>query len=279
MWWYISYTCLIHITLLLPLDYIFECLLITHFSSFKFTCSIFQYFWPLRSFVGWTISWLALYSLCIIFVEPWWMHFQQGGEIYTNHSLGEMLCSKGKFACVAFERGSFWALCSIFTWSNFISSHDWHWALAASFWGIHVIFSQSHWAVALILGDWDFASSGSFLLFHLASGSFGISYVYFLFQFSNYQICIECCQYTYQGGEWGPVMVTPGVMSDWQSLCADVFLGCEMQVQGAMWRLTARGEDQVKGSGKNASRIGPRDSKRSGGVTGGPHGTRINKET
>jgi len=56
-----------------------------------------------------------------------------------------------------------------------------------------------------------------------------------------------------------------------------------MQVQGATWRSTARGEgqvgeDQVKGSGENKSRFGPRDLKRPGGVAGGLHGARIDKE-
>ena len=54
-------------------------------------------------------------------------------------------------------------------------------------------------------------------------------------------------------------------------------------MQGATWRSTARGEgrvgeDQVKGSGENKSRFGPRDLKRSGGVAGGLHGARIDKE-
>ena len=39
-----------------------------------------------------------------------------------------------------------------------------------------------------------------------------------------------------------------------------------------------RGEGQMKGSGMNASRLGTRDSKRSGGVTGGLHGAWTNKE-
>ena len=45
-----------------------------------------------------------------------------------------------------------------------------------------------------------------------------------------------------------------------------------------MRRSMARGEGQVKGSELNASRLGPRDSKMPDGVTGGPHGARIDKE-
>jgi len=55
-------------------------------------------------------------------------------------------------------------------------------------------------------------------------------------------------------------------------------LAREVQVQGATWRPTARGEGQVKGSRENASRLGPRDSERPGGVTGDSHGARTGKE-
>ena len=67
----------------------------------------------------------------------------------------------------------------------------------------------------LVLWDWDFASSRSFLPFHLAFGSLGRSLVCFIFYIFNYQICAVCCQCTNQGGDWGPAVVTPGVMSDW----------------------------------------------------------------
>jgi len=51
-----------------------------------------------------------------------------------------------------------------------------------------------------------------------------------------------------------------------------------VQVQDATRRSTARDEGQVKGSGMNASRLGPRDPKMPGRVTGGPHGAWIDKE-
>ena len=61
-------------------------------------------------------------------------------------------------------------------------------------------------------------------------------------------------------------------------MCANIFLSCEVQVQGATWRSTARGEGQVKGSGMNASRLRPRNPKMLGGVMDGPHGAPIDKE-
>lgn len=48
-------------------------------------------------------------------------------------------------------------------------------------------------------------------------------------------------------------------------------------MQDATWRSTVQGEGQVKGSGMNVSRLGPRDPKKPGGVTGGPHGAWTNK--
>ncbi|RLM61337.1 hypothetical protein C2845_PM14G09510 [Panicum miliaceum] len=51
----------------------------------------------------------------------------------------------------------------------------------------------------------------------------------------------------------------------------------DTKVQGATWRSMVQGEGQVKGSGMNASRLGPRDPKKPGGVTVGPHGAWTNK--
>ena len=89
------------------------------------------------------------------------MHCQQGGEICTNHTLGEMHHSRGSFACIAFEKGSFSKgefellnfvldLCLI----DSILSHDFLCPFSP-FFRDHVIFflSQSCQVVALALGD------------------------------------------------------------------------------------------------------------------------------
>ena len=178
--------------MLLPPDYIIIsswCLWMLAYDCFSSFSSRVAYF---NTFgISEKLCWLNPYMACFVFLriaQPWWMHCQQGGEICTNHTLGEMHHSRGSFACIAFEKGSFakgefellnfvFDLCLI----DSILSHDWYWALFAFFLGIMWFLSQSRWAVALVLGDWDFASSWSFLPFHLASGSFGRSSVHFLF--------------------------------------------------------------------------------------------------
>ena len=69
----------------------------------------------LRSFVGWTLSWHALHSLCI--VESWWMHCQQGGGRIAQIIIWERCFSRGSFACIAFERGSSVSGGACITWS------------------------------------------------------------------------------------------------------------------------------------------------------------------
>ena len=88
---------------------------------------------------------------------------------------------KGSFACIAFERGAlFQGVLLNFVIDFYLVT----WLMLSPFcfsFRNHVILSQSRWAVALVSSDWDFASSGSFMPFHLTFGSFGRSSVHFCF--------------------------------------------------------------------------------------------------
>ena len=104
--------------------------------------------------------------------------------------------------------------------------------------------------------------------------------------FFTWRICVGCCQCTHQGGDWGPMVVTLGwwvidnIVWSW---CVSwlVMCRCRMWHDGRRREVKVRRKIHAEGPwwGMGASRPGPRDPMRPGGVMGGPHGARKSKST
>jgi hypothetical protein len=149
------------------------------------------------------------------------MHYEQGGGKYPIHAsrgsfasreekLGQMHLFRGSLHSCIWELFFAWIVVVLFCLT----------LRSRQFWSI---LSRLCRAVALVLGDRDFFLSSDLFLAFVWLLITCLSFSLFLFFFSSLWIgtCV-CCQFTHQGGDWGPECprtrgwLLLAVMSDWQ---------------------------------------------------------------
>ena len=137
---------------------------------------------------------------------------------------------------------------------SFAFTQDRCWDLFCLLLRDHVFLSQLGRPIALVFGNWDFSFwEILFLPFHLAFESSWMSFIliFFLVNLSLSWNCVVCCQCTHQGGDWGPMVVTPGC-DEWLTNVACWCLswlwsagaGCNVVVDSARRRPSERFGDE-----------------------------------